>query len=129
VYTQPPYVGRGGWSWYTGSAAWMHRAAIESIFGLRLGAQDLSFMPCLPSHWQRAELALRRDGRTMRFILIRALAPAALAATAQWNAQLLRPGQLFNWADAPLDTCFVIPLKHETATGLDATPATAAAQI
>jgi cyclic beta-1,2-glucan synthetase len=36
VYTQPPYVGRGGWSWYTGRAAWMHRAAVESIFGLRL---------------------------------------------------------------------------------------------
>ena len=34
VYSAPPYVGRGGWSWYTGSAAWMHRAAIESMFGL-----------------------------------------------------------------------------------------------
>ena len=34
VYTAPPYVGRGGWSWYTGSAAWMQRAAIESMFGL-----------------------------------------------------------------------------------------------
>ncbi|MEO8082117.1 MAG: glucoamylase family protein, partial [Caldimonas sp.] len=34
VYGAPPYVGRGGWSWYTGSAAWMHRAAIESLFGL-----------------------------------------------------------------------------------------------
>ena len=53
VYTQPPYVGRGGWSWYTGAAAWMHRAAIESIFGLRLGAQELCFTPCLPSHWNR----------------------------------------------------------------------------
>ena len=39
VYTQPPYVGRGGWSWYTGAAAWLHRAAIESIFGLQQGAQ------------------------------------------------------------------------------------------
>ena len=34
VYSAPPYVGRGGWSWYTGSAAWMHRAAIESMFGV-----------------------------------------------------------------------------------------------
>jgi len=41
VYTQPPYVGRGGWSWYTGAAAWMHRAAVESMFGLRLGSHDL----------------------------------------------------------------------------------------
>ena len=34
IYSAPPYVGRGGWSWYTGSAAWMHRAAIESMFGV-----------------------------------------------------------------------------------------------
>jgi len=44
VYTQPPYVGRGGWSWYTGAAAWMQRAAIESIFGLRQAAQ-VQFSP------------------------------------------------------------------------------------
>jgi cyclic beta-1,2-glucan synthetase len=79
ICSQPPYVGRGGWSWYTGAAAWMHRAAIESIFGLRQGARDLCFMPCLPSHWQRAELTLRRDDRTMRFILMRA-SPAEAAA-------------------------------------------------
>jgi cyclic beta-1,2-glucan synthetase len=35
IYSQPPYVGRGGWSWYTGAAAWLHRAVIESMFGLR----------------------------------------------------------------------------------------------
>jgi cyclic beta-1,2-glucan synthetase len=45
VYTQPPWVGRGGWSWYTGAAAWMHRAAIESIFGLRLEGPRLCLRP------------------------------------------------------------------------------------
>ena len=110
VYSQPPYTGRGGWSWYTGSAAWMHRAAIESIFGLRQGARDLSFTPCLPSHWQQAELTLRRDGRTMRFILLRAAAPAALQATAQWDAALLHPGQLLVWPDLAPRSCFVVPL-------------------
>ncbi|HSO44753.1 MAG TPA: carbohydrate-binding protein, partial [Rhodoferax sp.] len=54
IYSQPPYVGRGGWSWYTGAAAWLHRAAIESMFGLSQRAQTLSFTPCLPSHWSRA---------------------------------------------------------------------------
>jgi cyclic beta-1,2-glucan synthetase len=115
VYTQPPYVGRGGWSWYTGAAAWMHRAAIESIFGLQHGAQDLSFNPCLPSHWHQAELTLVRDGRTMRFILIRADMHAALAATAHWQAQLLHPGQVLHWADLASDTCFVMPLLSEAA--------------
>ena len=110
VYSQPPYVGRGGWSWYTGSAAWMHRAALESIFGLHQEAQELSFIPCLPSHWPQAELTLRRDHRTMRFIFMRAEADAALAATAQWDAQLLRPRQSLRWVDLANRSCFVIPL-------------------
>ena len=116
VYTQAPYVGRGGWSWYTGSAAWMQRAAIESIFGLRQDARELSFTPCLPAHWQQAELILRRDGRSMRFILLRAAAPAALAATAQWGAQLLHAGQPLRWPDLAPQTCFVVPLLEQTAT-------------
>ena len=123
VYTQPPYVGRGGWSWYTGAAAWMHRAAVESMFGLRLGAQDLSFRPCLPSHWPQAELTLRRDGRALRFILIRAAAGEALAATATVGAQLLLPGDVLRWTDLPDHACFVIPLKGASdpaATNTDA---------
>ena len=110
VYSQPPYVGRGGWSWYTGAAAWMHRAAIESIFGLQQDALNLSFTPCLPSHWQEAQIVLRRGDRSMRFILIRADPPAALLATAQWNAQLLRPGQALPWPGLEPHACFVIPL-------------------
>jgi len=113
VYTQPPYVGRGGWSWYTGAAAWMHRAAVESIFGLRLGAHELSFSPCLPSHWPRAELTLRREGRTLRFILLRDTAPAVLATTASSGARLLRPNQLLAWRDLAPYSCFVIPLLRD----------------
>jgi cyclic beta-1,2-glucan synthetase len=114
VYTQPPYVGRGGWSWYTGAAAWMHRAAIESIFGLRQGAQSLTFTPCLPSHWSKAELTLKRHGRTMRFVLCRVDADAALASTTARGdhpgARVLRPGEPLNWPALAPQTCFVIPL-------------------
>ena len=116
VYTQPPYVGRGGWSWYTGSAAWMHRAAVESIFGLQQGAHTLSFTPCLPSHWPQAELTLRRGERSMRFILVRGNADAALAQGASAQAQLLLPGQPLAWSELPAQTCFVVPLtdySHE----------------
>jgi cyclic beta-1,2-glucan synthetase len=114
VYTQAPYVGRGGWSWYTGAAAWMHRAAVESMFGLRLGAQELSFRPCLPSHWPRAELTLRRDGRALRFILMRATASEALAATDSAGARLLLPGDVLRWTGLPNHACFVIPLSAPT---------------
>ncbi|MDR3454503.1 MAG: glucoamylase family protein [Rhodoferax sp.] len=129
VYSQPPYVGRGGWSWYTGAAAWMHRAAIESIFGLQQGAQDLCFAPCLPSHWHQAELTLVRAGRTMRFILIRTTALAALTATAQWGARLLHPGQALHWPDLALDTCFVIPLLGEPEPVLPEVSATDAVHL
>jgi len=110
VYTQPPYVGRGGWSWYTGAAAWMHRAAVESIFGLRLSAHELSFRPCLPSHWPRAEITLERDGRRMRFILLRAAPAVALAATADCDSQLLLRGTALAWSTLPARSCFVVPL-------------------
>ncbi|MDO8284192.1 MAG: glucoamylase family protein [Rhodoferax sp.] len=110
VYTQPPYVGRGGWSWYTGAAAWMHRGAIESIFGLQVDAQELVFHPCLPAHWRRAELTLVRDARTMHFILMRASLGDALDATTPLDAQALRPGQSLRWVDLAAQSCFVIAL-------------------
>ena len=110
IYSQPPYVGRGGWSWYTGAAAWLHRAAVESIFGLQLGPEYLSFIPCLPSHWPEAELKLVRGDRTMRFILRRSNAVDALNETAQWHAQLLNRREPLQWTKLAVDSCFVIPL-------------------
>ncbi|HET6789658.1 MAG TPA: carbohydrate-binding protein, partial [Aquabacterium sp.] len=113
VYTHEPYIGRGGWSWYTGAAGWLHRAAIESMFGLQIDAQTLSFSPCLPSHWYEAELTLRREERTMHFILIRAKAAQALADTADRQALLLRPGQPIRWPDLGPHTCFVMALLKD----------------
>ena len=49
VYTSPPHAGRGGWTWYTGSAGWMYRLIIESLLGLRLEVDQLRFEPCLPA--------------------------------------------------------------------------------
>jgi cellobiose phosphorylase len=51
VYAVPPHTGRGGWTWYTGSAAWMYRLIVESLLGLRLETDKLSFAPCLPAEW------------------------------------------------------------------------------
>ncbi len=112
VYTHAPYVGRGGWSWYTGAAAWLHRAAIESIFGLRQEARELSFSPCLPAAWARAELSLTRDGRTMRFVFVRAAPQEALQALRSDapDARLLRVGQPLAWTVLPPHTCFCVPL-------------------
>jgi cellobiose phosphorylase len=51
VYAVSPHTGRGGWTWYTGSAAWMYRLIVESFLGLKLETDRLSFAPCLPAHW------------------------------------------------------------------------------
>jgi cellobiose phosphorylase len=51
VYALAPHVGRGGWSWYTGSAGWMYRLLLESLLGLRLDGGTLRFAPCLPADW------------------------------------------------------------------------------
>ncbi len=51
VYSLTPHTGRGGWSWYTGSAGWMYRLVIESLLGLRLEGSKLHLAPCLPGDW------------------------------------------------------------------------------
>ncbi len=51
VYAVAPHVGRGGWSWYTGSAGWMYRLIVESLLGIRLDVDKLHFAPCLPVGW------------------------------------------------------------------------------
>jgi cyclic beta-1,2-glucan synthetase len=52
VYALSPHSGRGGWTWYTGSAGWMYRLIVESLLGLRLTADRLSFTPLLPADWK-----------------------------------------------------------------------------
>ena len=52
VYALPPHTGRGGWTWYTGSAGWMYRLIVESLLGLRLEVDKLRFAPCLPADWK-----------------------------------------------------------------------------
>jgi cyclic beta-1,2-glucan synthetase len=59
VYGRAPHAGRGGWSWYTGSASWMYRAGLESILGLRRRGSTFSVDPCVPSTWTGYEIAWR----------------------------------------------------------------------
>jgi len=53
------HVGRGGWTWYTGSAGWMYQAAIEGLLGLRRAASTFTLNPCIPSTWPRYSLEWR----------------------------------------------------------------------
>jgi len=68
VYAEPPHVGRGGWTWYTGSAGWMYRAGLESILGFRLRGDRLVVDPCIPRGWPGFELVFRY--RSARYDLV-----------------------------------------------------------
>jgi cellobiose phosphorylase len=59
VYALSPHTGRGGWTWYTGSAGWMYRLIVESLLGLRLEVDKLRFAPCLPSDWKAFKVHYR----------------------------------------------------------------------
>jgi cyclic beta-1,2-glucan synthetase len=59
VYAVSPHTGRGGWTWYTGSAGWMYRLIVESLLGLRLEVDKLYVAPCLPADWKGFTLQYR----------------------------------------------------------------------
>jgi cyclic beta-1,2-glucan synthetase len=59
VYSVEPHVGRGGWTWYTGSAGWMYRAGLEWILGFRVRGEKLLLAPCIPAHWPSVEIFFR----------------------------------------------------------------------
>ncbi|UCC73915.1 MAG: phosphorylase, partial [Gemmatimonadota bacterium] len=66
VYSQPPHVGRGGWTWYTGAAGWLYRAGLEWILGFRKRGDALCIDPCIPHGWRRFEITYRHGGSLYR---------------------------------------------------------------
>ena len=69
VYASAPHVGRGGWTWYTGSAGWMQRAGIESILGLKVHGAAWHLDPCIPKGWARYEMTVRRGSSRYEFVV------------------------------------------------------------
>ena len=65
IYSAAGHLGHGGWTWYTGSAAWMYRAGLEDILGVRLKGASLFLDPCIPESWPGFKVELRRG--TSRF--------------------------------------------------------------
>jgi cyclic beta-1,2-glucan synthetase len=64
VYGVLPHTGRGGWTWYTGSASWLYRVALESILGFHLQGDRLRIEPVIPSKWPGFEITYRRGATT-----------------------------------------------------------------
>jgi cellobiose phosphorylase len=97
VYGAPPHTGRGGWTWYTGSAGWMYRVAVESILGLALeDGTVLRVRPCIPDAWPGFRVRLRLpDGRTRYVLEVEnpdGVAAIVIAATVDGTAAVVEDG-------------------------------------
>ena len=79
VYAVAPHAGRGGWSWYTGSAGWMYRLIVESLLGLRLDVDKLHFAPCLSADWKAFKLHYRYRETVYHIVVSQTQAAAATA--------------------------------------------------
>ena len=75
VYALPPHTGRGGWTWYTGSAGWMLRFIVESLLGLHGHAGALRIVPCLPAHWEKFAMNYRYGATLYRIEVRQTAAP------------------------------------------------------
>jgi cyclic beta-1,2-glucan synthetase len=71
IYGAEDRTGRGGWTWYTGSAGWLYRAAIEAILGIRKEGSRLRIEPALPTAWPGFTVRLRQDGRKFEIVVSR----------------------------------------------------------
>jgi cellobiose phosphorylase len=59
VYSVAPHIGRGGWTWYTGSSAWMYRVTVEALLGLHMDSAALTLDPCIPADWPSYRITYR----------------------------------------------------------------------
>jgi cyclic beta-1,2-glucan synthetase len=69
VYTAKGHLGRGGWTWYTGSASWMYRTALEAILGFRQQGEQLFIEPCIPSSWDGFTIEYRFRSSTYQIVV------------------------------------------------------------
>ena len=72
VYAAAPHTGRGGWTWYTGSAGWMYRLALESLLGVKREGDKLRLAPCLPASWPGFKLRYRYGDTIYHIAVVRA---------------------------------------------------------
>ena len=102
VYAVSPHTGRGGWSWYTGSAGWMYRLIVESLLGLRLDVDKLHFAPCLPADWPGFTMHYRYRETMYRIAVLQTLTGV--------GAQM---GEMRVTVDGVLQSGNVIPLSDD----------------
>ena len=102
IYGAAPYAGRGGWSWYTGSAAWLYRAALENLLGLKIRQGELSLNPCVPTDWPSFEVILRLGERVVTVRWQRG------ETTTLKADRFMKAGQVVRLAELPVQASIVV---------------------
>jgi len=92
VYTEPPHVGRGGWTWYTGSAGWMYQAGVEWILGFRLRGTTLLLDPCIPRAWPHYEIDFSYHSATYEIVVENPQGVSRGVASSELDGQALMGG-------------------------------------
>jgi cyclic beta-1,2-glucan synthetase len=70
VYAVAPHTGRGGWTWYTGSAGWMNSFILQSLLGINVKADKLELTPCIPAGWESFKINYRYKSTVYHILLI-----------------------------------------------------------
>ena len=117
VYSLAPHAGRGGWTWYTGSAGWMYRCIVESLLGLRVEGNTLQVVPCTPAHWPSMRIHYRYGETTYHITVLRGADAGAVPSHTVDGALL--PGRVLVLVDDRRE--------HTIELRLPAAPATASA--
>ena len=92
VYSEPPHVGRGGWTWYTASSGWMYQAGVEAILGFRLRGTTLLLDPCIPRAWPRYEIDFRYHSTRYAIVVENPQGVSRGVASAELDGQTLVSG-------------------------------------
>jgi cyclic beta-1,2-glucan synthetase len=92
VYAEPSHVGRGGWTWYTGSAGWMYQAGIEAILGFRLQGKTLAIEPCIASAWRDYRIDFRYHSARYRILVENPQGVSRGVATVELDGRMLADG-------------------------------------
>jgi cyclic beta-1,2-glucan synthetase len=120
IYSVAPHTGRGGWTWYTGSAGWLYRAGLEAILGLKVRGASLTLSPCIPGRWPRFEIILKYRGARYEIAvenpdgINRGVARVELDGTVQPAAVQAGQARLFLVDDAQTHRVRVVLGAHPT---------------
>ena len=120
VYSASTHVGRGGWTWYTGSSGWMYRVGLEAILGLRRRGKTLTIDPCIPKTWSSYQVTYR-VGRTTFHVSVEN--PAGVNRGVK---QITVDGKVLNGNEIPL---FEDGSQHQVIVVLGAVAATMEAVV